>query len=137
MSIQDTFQDFLGKITGQANRLDAAIAKLETDHKAALEAKDKEISDIRIEMDKAPKPEAIAEKENEIKALAERAEKAEKAASPEAINAEVARIVASQGHALVGTVSAKEQGKTMTLAEFKTLPHAEREKFIKTGGKLS
>jgi len=133
-----SISDFLAKITGQADRLEAAISTLEADHKAAIAAKDQEIADLNALLNKAPSAEALVAKDTEIAELTRRVEAAEAAAAPEKINSEVARIVAAQGHSPVETVVAgKTEGKTMSLAAFKALNHAERKEFLKAGGKLS
>ena len=100
--------DFLAKITGQADRLENAVAKLESDHQAVIAAKDQEIADLNALLSKSPSSEALAAKDTEIADLTKRAEVAEAAASPEKINAEVARIVAAQGHEPLETTTSPE-----------------------------
>jgi len=107
--------DFLAKIFPVADRLDAAASKIEADHKVALEAKDREIAELSAKLDAAPSAESLKAAEDlaaKEKARAEKAEadlKAEQDALPGKINAEVAKVVAGNGHSPVETVNKTEQ----------------------------
>lgn len=138
--------EFLLKITGQADRIAESETKLSgiadqlTAALSTVEAKDAEIAKLKADLELAPKPEAITELEGKVAALStENATlEAEVAALPEKINAEAARIAASNGHAPVTTATVPDaKSKELSLADFNALSHSERNKFIRTGGKIS
>ena len=141
-------QDFLSKITGQSDRLESVVGKL-TEALATVELKDAEISalkssvsDFEAKIEAAPKQEAIDALEAEKIDLSGKLEVAvaEVAALPEKVNAEAARVVASNGHASVETVvsgAPVASAEPIDRAEFNAMSPAHRLAFCKSGGKIS
>lgn len=125
--------DFLAKITGQSDRLEAATNKLEAAITAS-NAKDTEIASLREQVanftpvDTEALNSQIATLTLERDAALNRATTAEatleteRAAMPERINTEAARIIAANGHEQVSTTQApKGEGDGNSLeAQFRS-----------------
>lgn len=110
MNLIEDFKNFLASFTGLTSRLEATSAEL----KASVEninARDKEIADLKAKLESAPKSEDLKAAQDlaaSEKARADKAEadlKAEQDAMPKKINDGIAQAVAANGHAPVATVS--------------------------------
>lgn len=112
--------DFLAKITGQSDRLEAATNKLEAAITAS-NAKDTEIASLRAQVAAFTPADTealnaqiatLTQERDTALARATTAEatlESERAAMPERINAEAARIIAANGHEQVDTLAGKKQ----------------------------
>jgi phage shock protein A len=138
--------EFLLKITGQADRIAESEQKLSgiadqlTSALATVEAKDSEISNLKTQLEAAPKAELITELEGKVTALTGEltAAQAEVAALPEKINAEAARLIAANGHQQVNTVTGSDSSnqKTISKAEFDQLTPRQKSEFSKAKGRI-
>ena len=139
--------DFVLKITGQADRMEASEKNLSSvvdklsAALATVEAKDAQILDLSAKLEAAPKAEAIAALEAEKLELTSKltVAEAEVLALPEKVNAEAARIVASNGFTKPISTSGKQDqpAKTKTHAEFSALSPREKSAFMRSGGTLT
>lgn len=107
-------QEALANISGVTARLEALTLAANTASEQ-LTISQARVVELEGLLAAAPKPEAITELQGQIAALTTRAETAEKALSdeqeafPVKLNAEVARVIAANGHEVVSTVTTQKQ----------------------------
>lgn len=137
-----TLQDFLAKITGQADRLSALETGLTEATQnlvgalATVEAKDAEIASLKAQLSSAPKPEDLTAKDSEITALKTERDtlKTKVDGLPQEINQKAAAVVAAAGHEQVNTEGNSEAGSFEAIQaaiSAETNPHKRRDLFLK------
>lgn len=136
MNLIEDFKNFLASFSGLTDRLEAALQ--------SQDSLKSENADLKAKLEAAPKVEALKAAEDlaaSEKARADKAEadlKAEQEAMPGKINAEVARTIAANGHQAVSTNLKPDQAaQTKPRAEFDAMSHADRNEFIRKGGKVT
>jgi hypothetical protein len=118
------------------------MASLNATAEADLSALRAENESLKLQLETSLKNqlEAATEAATKITAAEDRAAKAESELSSESfikrVNDEAARIVASNGHSPL-PIGNSEQRQAVTIEEFHAMPHADRNQYIRSGGKIS